>query len=82
VSNTGGRHGYDEEAGLAVRVTADSLAGQIDAAATAKQDAYTIAWVVAGRRCRRQPFCVGCGACQTVTSPHRGQSLDLAPDAC
>jgi len=65
-----------------VRVTADSLAALIDATATAKQDAYTIAWVVAGLRCRRQPFCAGCGACQTVTSPHRGQPLDLATDAC
>jgi len=69
VSNTLGDD-YETE-GVAVRVTAEALAGQIDAAATARQDPGTIAWVVAGLRCRRRPFCTGCGACQTVTSPHR-----------
>ena len=61
----------DELAGVAVRVAAETLANQVAAAAGDKLDPYTIAWVVAGLRCRRQPFCVGCEACQTVTSPHR-----------
>lgn len=30
-----------------------------------------IAWVAAGLRCPWQPFCTGCVACQTVTSPLR-----------
>jgi hypothetical protein len=68
ISNT--RTGSDEEIALAVRVVADTLANQIQAAAT-DQDQATIAWVVAGLRCPSQPFCTGCTSCQTVTSPLR-----------
>lgn len=70
-------HGQDRNMGgydlsLGVRVVADQLARDIeDAAATAGQDPATIAWVLAGLRCPRRPFCTGCGACFTVTSPLR-----------
>lgn len=55
---------------LSVRLVADALAEQILAAADGR-DADTIAWVAAGLRCPRDPFCAGCNACQTVTSPLR-----------
>ena len=71
VSNTRVGSHVDEESAVAVRVALDSMASEITAAATDRQDFDTINWVVAGLRCRRQPFCVGCSACQTVTSPHR-----------
>lgn len=57
---------------VAIRVAADQFARDIeDAAADTGQDPATIAWVVAGLRCPRRPFCTGCNACFTVTSPHR-----------
>jgi hypothetical protein len=68
-SQGGGRD--DEEISLAVGVVADELAGQIAAAATTGQDPATIAWVLAGLRCPRQPFCTGCPSCFTVTAPLR-----------
>lgn len=60
---------YEDEI-LAVRVCADTFAGEIEAAA-GDRDADTISWVVAGLRCPQRPFCTGCPACQTVTSPAR-----------
>ena len=56
---------------LVVRVVADTLADQVASSAGPEQDAATVAWVVAGLRCAATPFCLGCGACQTVTSPLR-----------
>jgi hypothetical protein len=61
----------EEEAALAVRAVAESMASEIAAAAGDGQDPGTIAWVLAGLRCRRQPFCRGCDACFTVDAPHR-----------
>lgn len=61
----------DGIADLCARVTADTLASQIEAAAGDEQDYNTIKWVVAGLRCQAQPFCTGCQACQTVTAPTR-----------
>jgi len=68
-----------EIAELCARVTADTLASQIEAAADGEQDFYTIRWVVAGLRCPAKPFCTGCIACQTVTAPTRTskQLLDM-----
>ena len=63
--------GPDEEVGLAIAVTADELAAQIAAKAGPEQDHTTIAWVLAGLRCPRRPFCTGCPGCFTVTSPLR-----------
>lgn len=63
--------GPDEEVGLAVAVVADELAAQIAAKAGPEYDHATVAWVLAGLRCPRQPFCTGCPACFTVTSPLR-----------
>lgn len=60
---------YEDEI-FAVRVCADTFASQIEAAA-GDRDADTISWVVAGLRCPQAPFCTGCPACQTVTSPAR-----------
>lgn len=65
------RGGDYETEQLAVRVVSDALAGQIQASASDNQDADTIAWVIAGLRCKRRPFCQGCRSCQTVTSPLR-----------
>lgn len=62
---------FDEQARVAIRVAADTLASQIEAAATATQDPSTVAWVAAGLRCPDQPFCTGCRSCQTVTAPLR-----------
>lgn len=57
---------------IAVRICADQFAREIaDAAHDAGQDPATIAWVVAGLRCPRRPFCTGCDSCFTVASPHR-----------
>lgn len=72
-SNTGVDAFY-EQVTVATRVAADTLAAQIDATAGAdpRLDPYTVAWVTAGLRCPRTPFCQGCTACQTVTSPLRG----------
>jgi hypothetical protein len=64
------RGGDYEEQVLAVRLVADTLADQIQAAADG-QDPATVAWVVAGLRCPSTPFCRGCASCQTVTSPLR-----------
>lgn len=63
--------GYEEK--LAVRIVADQFAVDIESAAgdRADLDLYTIAWVLAGIRCPRRPFCRGCPACFTITSPHR-----------
>jgi hypothetical protein len=55
---------------LAVRVVAAQMADDIAEASTG-QDPHTIAWVLAGLRCPRRPFCTGCNACFTVTSPLR-----------
>lgn len=63
--------GPDEEIGLAVAVVADELAAQIAAKASPEHDHATVAWVLAGLRCPRRPFCTGCPACFTVTSPLR-----------
>jgi hypothetical protein len=65
------RQESDDEVALGVRVTAEAFADQIQAAAGPEQDAATVAWVIAGLRCRWQPFCTGCPACQTVTAPLR-----------
>lgn len=56
---------------LAVRVVADTFADQIEAAGQNVHDNATIRWVVAGLRCPSAPFCSGCIACQSVTSPLR-----------
>jgi len=62
----------DELEKLAVRICGDQFARDIeDAAPGAGQDPNTIAWVVAGLRCPRRPFCTGCSACFTITSPNR-----------
>jgi hypothetical protein len=61
----------EDEVSLGVRIVADAMAGEISAAAGEGQDPNTIAWVVAGLRCPRRPFCLGCDACFTVDSPHR-----------
>jgi hypothetical protein len=61
---------YEQEI-VAILVTADTLAAQIEANAPTTADPVTIAWVTAGLRCKAQPFCTGCKACQTVTSPLR-----------
>ncbi len=63
---------------LCARVTADTLASQIEGAAGPDQDALTIRWVLAGLRCPARPFCTGCESCQTVTAPTRGN--DSLPD--
>ncbi len=64
---------------LAVLVCADQFAEEIEAAAhDAGQDPATIAWVVAGLRCTARPFCTGCRACFTVTSPLRPTGMDAA----
>ncbi|MBF9135154.1 hypothetical protein I0C86_40460 [Plantactinospora sp. S1510] len=65
------RRDFQDEVNLAVRVVAHEMARQITAAATADQDAATIAWVTAGLRCASRPFCTGCVSCQTIESPHR-----------
>jgi hypothetical protein len=67
----GQRQDYGEELALTVRVAAATFADQIEAAAPARMDDEAIRWVLAGLRCPAQPFCAGCTACQTVTSPHR-----------
>lgn len=56
---------------FAARVTADTLASEILAAAGPDQDDATLRWVAAGLRCSHRPFCTGCASCQTVTSPNR-----------
>ncbi len=62
----------DELEALAVRVCADQFARDIeDAASGGPHDSATIAWVLAGLRCPRRPFCRGCRACFTITSPLR-----------
>lgn len=61
----------DGELNLCVRVVADQFASDIAACAGAEQDAETIAWVLAGLRCPRRPFCQGCVACFTITTPMR-----------
>lgn len=65
------RNDNHEELVLTVRVVADVLAQQIEAAAPATLDTETVRWVVAGLRCTHQPFCTGCTTCATVTSPQR-----------
>jgi hypothetical protein len=67
----GQRRDPHEALELTVRVVADVLAGQIEAAAPADLDSATVRWVVAGLRCTSQPFCTGCTMCATVTSPQR-----------
>jgi hypothetical protein len=62
----------DELEALSVRVCADQFARDIeDAASGGPHDPATIAWVLAGLRCPRRPFCRGCRACFTITSPLR-----------
>jgi hypothetical protein len=61
----------DDEVSLAITIVAGTMAGEIAAAATSQQDSATIAWVVAGLRCPRRPFCTGCESCFTVDAPHR-----------
>jgi hypothetical protein len=71
-SANGQRMQDDEIEQLAIRIAADQFARDIEhAAAITGQDPDTIAWVVAGLRCPRVPFCTGCDGCFTVTSPHR-----------
>lgn len=60
-----------DEVALGVRMTAETMADQIQAAAGPEHDPATIAWVLAGMRCPSRPWCAGCVACQTVTSPLR-----------
>jgi len=68
-------HGLGHQAGevetMAVRVVAETLANEVQASQQPEHDAATIAWVVAGLRCPRRPFCLGCSACFTITSPER-----------
>ena len=66
----GSRVESDHLRALAVRVSAEAFAEQI-AAASGDYDDRTIRWVLAGLRCPSQPFCTGCDACQTITSPER-----------
>ncbi len=61
----------DDVVALAIRVVADAMATEIRDAAGDGQDPATIAWVVAGLRCPRQPFCRGCDSCFTIDAPHR-----------
>lgn len=62
----------DEIEALAVRMCADQFARDIeDAASGSQHDPATIAWVLAGLRCPRRPFCQGCRGCFTITSPLR-----------
>lgn len=64
---------YDEVA-TAVTATAEALALAIEESATRADvtlDDATIRWVAAGLRCQIRPFCSGCAACQTITSPLR-----------
>lgn len=56
---------------LAVRIVADQLAAEIEGAAGPEHDRDTVAWVLAGMRCPLRPFCTGCRACFTITSPNR-----------
>jgi hypothetical protein len=61
------------------RLTADTLAGEILAAAGPDQDDATLRWIAAGLRCRYRPFCTGCESCHTVTSP--GRSAERLTDS-
>jgi hypothetical protein len=61
----------DDEVALAIRVVADAMATDIGEAAGPHQDPATIAWVMAGLRCPRRPFCRGCDSCFTIDAPHR-----------
>jgi len=65
----------EDQVCLSIRVVCDAMATQI-AEAGAGQDPATIAWVVAGLRCPRRPFCHGCESCFTVDAPHR-HDVDL-----
>lgn len=58
---------------LAIRITAAELAAQLAESAAGRPDLdeNTIAWVLAGLRCKATPFCEGCNACFTVTAPNR-----------
>lgn len=67
----GSRGADGEDTNIAVRVAADTFANQIQSAAGPEHDPATIAWVVAGLRCKQTPFCTGCAACQTITCPTR-----------
>lgn len=60
----------EDQISLAIRIVCDAMATQITEAG-AGQDPATIAWVVAGLRCPRRPFCKGCPGCFTVDAPHR-----------
>jgi hypothetical protein len=64
------RGGDYEGLTLAVRVCAATFADQIAAAAPDPSDP-TLLWVLAGLRCTLRPFCTGCTACQSITSPLR-----------
>lgn len=67
----------EDQVALAIRIVCDAMAGEIaDAAGAGGQDPATIAWVVAGLRCPRRPFCKGCESCFTVDAPHR-HDVDL-----
>ncbi len=63
----------DYEHTVVVRVCADQFAIEMADAAGERPDLdqYTIAWVLAGLRCPRRPFCRGCRACFTITAPLR-----------
>lgn len=64
-------HSPSDDLMLSVRIVADQLASEIEGAAGPEHDRATVAWVLAGMRCPLRPFCTGCRACFTITSPHR-----------
>lgn len=61
----------EDEVALAIRIVCDAMATEIRDAAGEREDPSTIAWVVAGLSCPRQPFCRGCESCFTIDAPHR-----------
>jgi hypothetical protein len=70
----------DDEVALAIRIVCDAMATEITQSAGAREDPATIAWVTAGLRCPRQPFCTGCDSCFTIDAPHR-HDADLTRSA-
>jgi hypothetical protein len=71
------RDRIEDEICLAIRWTAEVVAGDLAAHAGAGQDPAVVAWIVAGLRCGRRPFCRGCESCFTIDAPHR-VDVDLA----
>lgn len=69
----------DDQVALAIRIVCDAMATEIGEAAGGREDPATIAWVQAGLRCPRQPFCRGCDACFTIDAPHRHDAAFAAP---